>query len=188
MKRIFIAVDVSEEARRRVSNYIENLRREFPKIRVGWEKAEKLHLTLKFFGDCGEKQVGEIEKIIEQISSGISNFKLQISETGVFPDKRNPRVLWIDVKDETGNLAKINDLLEAECEKIGFQRERRKYVPHLTIGRVREPNRARELAKKHLANEFEPVEFAVSEIVIYESQLKPTGAVYLRVRSFEFQL
>jgi 2'-5' RNA ligase len=178
MKRTFVAVDISDEARSKVSAYIEALRNEFRQIRVGWDKPEKLHLTLKFLGDAGEKQLEELNDIVEEISAGISNFKLRIGETGVFPDSRNPRVLWIDVADEAGNLAKINEQLEAGCEKIGFPREKRKFVPHLTIGRVREPHRARELAEKHLRNKFEPVESAVAEIVIYESELLPAGSVY----------
>ena len=187
MKRIFVAVDISEEARRKAAAYIETLRGEVRQTRVGWDKPEKLHLTLKFLGDCEEKQLCELENIVGETASEISNFKLQIQETGVFPNARNPRVLWVDVRDEAGNLAKINDFLETECEKIGFERERRKYVPHLTIGRVREPNRARELAGKHLANKFEPVEFTVSEIVIYESQLKPTGSVYSVVSKYNLK-
>jgi len=186
MKRIFVAVDISEEARRKAAAYIEILRKEFPKIRVGWDKTEKLHLTLKFLGDTEEKHLRELEKQVEKIAAGMTNFELQIAETGVFPNGRNPRVLWIDVKDEQGNLAKINGRLEAECEKIGFAREKRKYVPHLTIGRIREPNRARELVRKHLENKFEPVEFAVSEIVIYESKLLPTGSVYSVMSKLRF--
>jgi RNA 2',3'-cyclic 3'-phosphodiesterase len=178
MKRIFVAVDISEEARRKAAAYIEALRGEFRTVRVGWDKPEKLHLTLKFLGDANENQLRDLEKTVEEISTRHSKFKLRILETGIFPGARNPRVLWIDVRDETQSLVKINNFLEAECEKIGFARERRKYVPHLTIGRVREPQKARDLAKKHLENKFEPVEFDVSEIVIYESELLPTGSVY----------
>jgi RNA 2',3'-cyclic 3'-phosphodiesterase len=178
MKRVFVAVDISDEAREKVEAYIETLRREFKQIRVGWDKPEKLHLTLKFLGDTDEKQLIELEKISAEISAEITNFKLQIVNTGVFPNTRNPRVLGIDVKDEAKSLAKINDRLEAGGEQIGFARDRRAFVPHLTIGRVREPHKARELANKHLQNGFEPVEFMVSEIVIYESRLLPTGSVY----------
>jgi RNA 2',3'-cyclic 3'-phosphodiesterase len=178
MKRIFVAVEISVEARRKVAAYIETLRNEFSKVRVGWDKVEKLHLTLKFLGDTDEKQVADLQKILNEISTNISNFKLQISNTGVFPDTKKPRVLWIDVIDEPGSLAKINALLEIECEKIGFAKESRKFAPHLTIGRIREPNNAKELARKHLQNKFEPVEFEVSEIVIYESKLLPTGSIY----------
>ena len=184
MKRIFVAVDVSDEARHTVAAYIETLRNEFPKVRVGWDKAEKLHLTLKFLGDANEKEVAELQNILDKISTNISNFKLQISKTGVFPDAKKPRVLWINVIDEQGNLAKISDLLESECEKIGFARESRKFIPHLTIGRIREPNNAKELAQRHLQNIFAPVEFEVSEIVIYESKLLPTGSDYSVVSKF----
>ena len=178
MKRIFAAVDISDEARRKVAAYVSDLRSEFPKIRVGWDKPEKLHLTLKFLGDTNEKQLSELEKIVAETSSNINSFNLQIAETGVFPNARNPRVLWIDVQDESGNLSKINERLETECAKIGFAREKRAFVPHLTIGRIREPHRAKDLASKHLENIFEPIEITVSEIVIYESQLLPSGSVY----------
>lgn len=178
MKRIFVAVDISDEARRKVSAYTETLRHDFRQVRVGWEKPEKLHLTLRFLGETSENQFGELKSFVQKISSEITNFGLKISETGVFPNAGNPRVLWIDIKDKDGNLAKINNLIETECERIGFDREKRKFVPHLTIGRVREPNRARDLGQKHLQNKFEPVEFEVSEIVIYESKLLATGSVY----------
>lgn len=178
MKRIFVAIDISLEARRRIAAYIETLRDEFRAVRAGWDKPEKLHLTLKFLGDTNEKQLAELREIVGEIAGKISKFSLRIAETGVFPNARNARVLWIDAKDEAGILTKINDLLEAGCERIGFEMERRKFVPHLTIGRVREPNRAQDLAKKHLENKFEPVEFEVSEIVIYESKLLQTGSVY----------
>lgn len=187
MKRIFVAVDISDEARRMAAAYIETLRNEFRQIRVGWDKPEKLHLTLKFLGETSENQLAELRKIIKTISREISNFKLQIAETGVFPNARSARVLWIDVKDEAGNLAKINDLLEAECEKIGFAKEKRKFVPHLTVGRVRDSEKAGELAKKHLENKFEPAEFEISEIVIYESKLLPTGSVYSVVSKHELE-
>lgn len=177
-KRIFVAADISAEARGRVSEYISELRREFAGLRVGWEKPEKLHLTLKFLGETDDAQLAELEKITEKIAENASPFNLQIAETGVFPSPRNARVLWIDFKDEQGNLARINKVLEAECENIGFARERRDFVPHLTIARLREPQKSHLLAEKHLQNEFEPVAFEVSEIVIYESKLQPAGSIY----------
>lgn len=178
MKRIFVAIDISMEARSKVSAYIETLRNGFPRVRVSWEKAEKLHLTLKFLGETNENQLVELIKIVKEIAAKISNFRLQISDTGVFSNVRNPKTLWIDVRDKQGNLTKISQLLENECEKIGFPKERRKYIPHLTIGRVREPHKSKNLAIEHLQNKIEPIEFEVSEIVIYESKLLPTGSIY----------
>ena len=192
MKRIFVAVPISAEARRRAASYIESLRAEFREARVGWEKAEKLHLTLKFLGDCDERQLRNLENAVANSaksffdSENIANFKIQISETGVFPSKRNGRILWLGLHDESGNLAKINRILETECEKMGFEKENRSFKPHLTIARLKEPHKSGHLAEKHLENTFEPVEFEVSEIVIYESKLQPTGSIYRKLKSFEF--
>jgi 2'-5' RNA ligase len=178
MKRIFAAVDISDEARRRVSAYSDALRREFSDLRIGWEKPEKLHLTLKFLGETNENQLNDLTKIVSKIAARISNFKLQISATGVFPSPRKPRILWLGINDKTESLQKISGLLETECERIGFPKEKRNFKAHLTIARLREPHKSTEIARKHLQNEFEPVEFEVSEIVIYESKLQSTGSIY----------
>lgn len=190
-KRLFTAIDISEQARRRVSGYIENLRRKFSGLRVGWEKAEKLHLTLKFLGDCDERRIKDLKTAVANAAKKFSetednkNIKIQILDTGVFPSKRNARILWLGLQDETKSLSKINQLLETECEKIGFEKEKRNFKPHLTIARLREPHKSEDLAAKHLENEFEPVEFDVSEIVIYESKLLPTGSIYNKLEKFE---
>ncbi|HEY0426933.1 MAG TPA: RNA 2',3'-cyclic phosphodiesterase [Pyrinomonadaceae bacterium] len=188
MKRVFVAIDVSDEARRRVSAYSETLRREFPHLRAGWEKAEKLHLTLKFLGDANEGQLNNLSETVGKIAGQISTFKLEIGGTGVFPSPRNARVLWLGVKDEKGSLLKMSEILEGESAKIGFRPETRNFKAHLTVARLREPNNAVEIARKHLQNEFEPVEFEVSEIVIYESKLQSTGSIYSIVSKYELNL
>lgn len=191
-RRIFTAIDISEQARQSVSRYIEILQKEFSNLRVGWEKAEKLHLTLKFLGDCDETQLKELENAVLMSvntflkSENTANFKIQISDTGVFPSKRNAKILWLGLHDESESLAKINQILETECEKIGFEKEKRNFKPHLTIARLREPQKSGNLVEKHLENAFEPVEFAVSEIVIYESKLQPTGSIYRKLKGFKF--
>jgi 2'-5' RNA ligase len=185
-QRIFTAIDISREARDRIVKYTENLRGNFSGVRVGWEKPEKLHLTLKFLGEASGEQIEKLKIALGKISENFSNFELQISETGVFPSPRNARILWLGLKDETGNLLKLNEMLESECERIGFARETRSFKPHLTIGRIREPQKSRELTEKHLGSKFEPVAFTASEIVVYESTLLPTGSIYSIVSKHSF--
>jgi 2'-5' RNA ligase len=187
MKRIFVAVDISNDVRRKVSTYIQELREEFSNLRVGWEKTEKLHLTLKFLGDTDENQLEKLREIVRNIAGQISKFSLKIAETGVFPAPRNARILWIDVKDEKGSLAKINRLLETECEKIGFSKERKNYKPHLTIARLRDVGKSKELAEKHLQEEFKPAEVEVAEIAIYESRFQPAGSIYQKVTTVQLK-
>jgi 2'-5' RNA ligase len=186
MKRIFVAVDISEEARSRASRYIENLRRQFSELRVGWEKPEKLHLTLKFLGDTDDEQLGKLTEAVEKTAREIPNFTLQISDTGVFPSQRKARVLWLGVKDEQGNLRKLNEVLEGECEKKGFVPEKRDFKAHLTIARLREPEKSRALIEAHLRENFAALEFEVSEIVIYQSQFLSQGSRYTIVSKHAF--
>ena len=179
MKRIFAAIDISEAARRRVAGYISDLRAAHSTVRAGWDNPEKLHLTLKFLGDIDEAQLHSLSEAVNETARQISAFNLRISRTGVFPSKKNAGILWLGVKDEKGILQKLNEILETECERKGFAKEKRNFKPHLTIARLRrEPQKSNELVEKHLQNDFESDEFKVSEIVIYESRLLKTGSIY----------
>ena len=182
MKRIFTAIDISDEARRKVSDYITNLRAEFSNVRAGWERAEKLHLTLKFLGDINETQLHNLTEAVNESAKQISDFKLRISKTGAFPSKKKARVLWLGIEDETENLQKLNEILEIECERKGFAREKRDFKAHLTIARLREPQKSMELIERHLRNDFESDEFTVSEITIYESRLQKSGSIYTKMQ------
>lgn len=186
-KRIFVAIDLPSFVKQAVSDYQNALKKIFNHLRISWEKTEKLHLTLKFLGNIDEKQLENLKIIVSQIAAANSGFQLQTTTNGVFPQLQNPRVLWIGLLDKENVLTEVNQKLEFECEKIGVSRENRRYVPHLTIARIREPKKSLSLAKKHLQNKFSAMEFEVSEIVVYESNLQPDGSVYLPVARFELK-
>ena len=177
-KRIFVAIDLSEEARDRVSTYITGLRNEFSKLRVSWARPEKLHLTLKFIGDTDKNWLRKLERAVSAVAGSHTSIDLSISGTGVFPSARKPRVLWLGIKGNTETLRKVSQEIEAEYEKLGFAHDKREFSPHLTIARLREPRIARELVEKHLAQQFKAVKFSASELVLYESSFLPTGSVY----------
>lgn len=178
MKRIFAAIDVSETARRAVSEYIEFLRGEFPRERIGWATAEKLHLTLKFLGETSDEQLKRFVGAVENTANKFQPFALEIGGAGVFPSARNARVLWLGVSDENNSLHKLSESLEEECGRQGFARENRKFKAHLTVARLKQkPDAA--LIEKHLTGAFQASEpFSASEIVIYESELLPHGSRY----------
>ncbi len=183
MKRIFVAVDISEAAKELVGKHQEELKKGFPTVRVGWEKREKLHLTLKFLGEIDDERLAELEVIVKKTAQKFSKFKLFLRNNGVFPNKKRAKILWFGIDDKKGSLTEIKENLEAELEKLGFAKEKRRFKPHLTIARLREPSK--DLVSKHLENKIEPVGFEVSGIVIYESELRPTGSVYKIVSKHE---
>lgn len=178
MKRIFIAIDISEEARNKAFAHIDKLRSEFPRLRVGWERPGKLHLTAKFVGDIDYAKLSGLDEAITDAANRIPPFKLKIDDCGAFPAVKKARVLWLGVEDPQGGFQRLYDAIETVCEKIGLARGTRNFKPHLTIARLREPEKSGVLVERHLRTNFEPVEFEAAEIVIYESRLQPAGSIY----------
>ena len=182
MKRIFIAIDISEEAREKAAAYFDGLRRAFPMLRVGWERPEKLHLTLKFLGDVNEVVLEKVRQTTMDIAALAWPFRLSLTRTGRFPPNGDPKTLWIRVEDG-GNLSEISARLNDSLYRIGINAEKRRFTPHLTIGRLREPERSQELARRHIDSKFDPVAFDVRRITIYQSRLLPKGSIYTRLAS-----
>lgn len=185
MKRIFVAIDISDSARARVADYIGRLRRAYPRLRVGWERPEKLHLTLKFLGEVGDPKLPDVAEAVARSAKRFREFYAAIAGTGVFPPRGDPRILWLGVLDG-GKMGQVADELEREFEKIGFDAEKRKFHAHLTIARLREPRDSVRLAADHIVNEFEPVGFEAREIFVYESELQPTGSSYRKLAAYPF--
>lgn len=68
MKRVFIGVDISERARNLAAEYVGNLRGRFPDVRAGWERPEKMHLTIKFLGDTNDEQLNAVYAALHEIA------------------------------------------------------------------------------------------------------------------------
>lgn len=183
MKRFFIAIDVPEKARRAAAAHIDVLRRAFPRSRVGWERPEKLHITLKFLGDLNDEQVVGLRQTVGKVVRQSEKFTVTIAGTGSFPPGGHPRILWLGAEDD-GTLEIIAARLEDELAESGFSREKRPFSPHITIARVREPRSSGELASLHTQTPIESVAFEVHEIVVYESKPQPSGSVYSTIANY----
>lgn len=181
MKRLFAAIKIHPS-----KNYISifneittSLRHE----RIKWVKPENMHLTLKFFGQTDEKQIPLITQAIEIGVAPLKPFILKIVNTGIFGSHYDPKVIWfgIDMQDEFDNLAKnVFD----ELSKSGWQRDRQNFIPHLTIGRIKEikdKSLFQQIISKYNAVEIQ--EEIVTEIILYESILHREGPLYEEVFS-----
>lgn len=180
MKRLFIAADISEEARQIVSGLVDRLRAEHPAKGVSWSKPENLHVTVKFLGDTDEARETKLIETLSSISSSYSPFQLQLDK----PELLGKRVVSVAVRSDSPTLFSLEMAIDTACERLGFEREGRRFHPHLTLARIRRPESARELSIRFLQTEIEPLSFDVREIVLYESELGPGGSVYRKVSSF----
>lgn len=184
MRRVFVAVDLKREARLELEKLIKKLvSKRWP---VRWEAIGKLHITLFFIGWADEEKIDLIKELLKEAVLGFPSFKIKIGRLGVFPDFIQPRVVWLGIKGDQQELVSLQRKVEELFFKAGFETERRKWLPHLTVGRVKKEARYR--AKKELGRQLNKLvtpefleESSVDRVVIYESKLKPTGSEYKKI-------
>ena len=176
--RVFCAVELPEAIRAAAAAHAARLRREFPDARASWARPEGLHITLKFIGEVEAARVEALARAAGAAVGGFSPFRLAVEESGTVPPRGAARVLWLGLKDESGQLARLRRRLEEECEADGFPREPRAFKPHLTVARLRTPQDAHALSEAHRRTPFGPHHFEVSELIVIRSELGPGGSRY----------
>ena len=175
--RCFIAISLPEEIRRQLGE-IQSKLKKF-NADIGWTRPEGIHLTLKFLGEIGEEKIESIKSALQKITSQHKPFEIEIGGTGVFPDTRRPRVLWVGMTKGLEETTSLAEQVESKMEELGFPKEERKFNPHLTLGRVKSPKNISQFTDTFL-NTMKPNlgKIHVDHISLYQSVLKPTGAEY----------
>lgn len=179
--RVFCAVALPSEVRARVAAHIEHLRSALPGVRANWDRAEKLHVTIKFLGEIELARVAALSLAASRAAASVPPFELAIEDAGAFPSQGPPRVIWLGVADSSGGLARLQSTLEDASADEGFTRETRPFHPHLTIARLRTPQGARRLAALHKDKSFEAARFPVEELLVLRSELGPGGSSYTEI-------
>lgn len=177
-KRMFIAVDLSKEARAAAAGMISAAEQDFPDAKVKWEFPAKLHLTLRFLGPVDDRKVAYVLNAVRTAATFTKLFNITLAGAGVFPNTRRPRVIWLGVREGREELTGLANGLEEALPAEYLQGEHREFSPHCTIGRIKAPESCRKLVHALEDRPFEPVSWTVNEIVLYESVLLPTGSVY----------
>jgi len=152
---------------------------------VKWVIPHSIHLTLKFLGNISPKMVSEITGVMENSAQNTKPFSLLVSELGVFPNTRSPRIIWVGLKGNTDILLGLQKCLDQSLAYLGFAPESKPFSPHLTLGRVRngiKPTQRRALAEKLSATKLKsrPVLY-VSVVKLMQSELTPQGAIYTQL-------
>ena len=180
MIRSFIAIDLPEETRKALTGIQEQLKQSRAGVR--WVRANSIHLTLKFLGDLHPDQVDDIAAVTTQAVRNEPLLTLRAAGLSAFPSQRNPRVIWVGIEGEVKRLTHIQTRLEHDLVPLGFAREQRGFRAHLTLGRVKDKRNRQALTEAMI--KLETVEFDsfdVTEIILYKSDLRPTGAIYTKL-------
>lgn len=182
--RLFVAIPLPAEAHDLAVAELNILRELGWPVR--WVREDGLHITLKFFGEVAPDRLETIEEMLGFCVDRMTSMSLAVTGGGVFPDSTRPRILRLDVSS-TPELELLQDRIERGGERIGFPPEGRPFHPHLTLGRMREGHRLPPGAIERLEAIAEQPGFTADRLVLFESELGPTGPAYRVRREFIFQ-
>jgi RNA 2',3'-cyclic 3'-phosphodiesterase len=185
MKRLFAAIKIhpSEEFLKTYNSLKIGLRF----CRITWVKPESIHVTLKFFGETEEKRIPDISRVLREVASSHQPFAAELVNVGIFGSSYSPKVIWFGIEkaEPLKNLG--NDVLKS-VESIGWEPDRQNFVPHLTIGRIKDvPDKQlfQRMIDEHKKTWMQ--EFRVQEFNLYESILQKEGPIYRVMESFKLQ-
>lgn len=172
--RLFIAVPVVNSVAKNIENWLEKM--DIPGKRV---RVENLHFTLCFLG---ERPVKEINNIKEALRDGLKDkkaFNLSLNGINAFPSKKNPRVLFIEAKKGKEELI---DLAQTVERTLSFYQRDKPFLPHLTVSRLkdyRDKGDKNDLESLFLDNkDVEFGEFKIDQVILFSSDLRPSGPIY----------
>ncbi len=174
--RTFIAIELPNEVKAALAALQNDLRQ--ARADVAWTKPDNLHLTLKFLGEVDAKQISEITNACNDAAVSADSFLLSIKSTGVFPNVKQPKVLWVGLAGAMDKLQSLQRQLDTNLHALGFAKETRGFNPHLTLGRVKSRLNEAAVRAKLLMAELPALSFTVSELVVMQSQLHPAGSIY----------
>jgi len=135
--RLFVAINFPEKVKKRIGLLIKELRK-FPSD-AKWVDDTNLHLTVQFLGNVPEAQIPAVVEALNCSVAGINPFGLELGGVGVFQSIERPRVFWMGVSGETAVLSRLHRQVQEGFSRLGFEPERRRFSPHLTLARLRSP-------------------------------------------------
>jgi 2'-5' RNA ligase len=173
--RCFVALDLP----RPVCNYLAGLADRFgQKGKVKWVPPDQLHLTLVFAGDLSAEQVDGLRADLATLE--VPPLTLHLGGLGHFPPRGEPRVVWAALGGDTIPLGELQERVAALAERHGVDRDRRGFVPHVTLGRVKSLFGALALIDQvqQVGATLRDKPFAPTALVLYRSELRPGGPVH----------
>jgi 2'-5' RNA ligase len=174
--RSFVCIEVPPSIKARIEELQRALHRS--DVPISWVKPSNIHLTIKFLGDVAASRIQSVRQAVERACQSVSPFEITVDGAGCFPSAKSPRVLWVGLAPLPDELRRLHSNIEAELEGEGFARDAKRFAPHLTMGRVRDPFKAKQTVENLLATGFAAETFRASEVIVMRSELHPSGSIY----------
>jgi 2'-5' RNA ligase len=184
--RSFIAIELPNEVKQALGR-IQGKLKNAGGAPVRWVDPGIIHLTLKFLGDIDAADTGKITAAMETAARAVSQFNIEVSGLGVFPNLQRVQIVWVGLSGELERLNQLQKRVETALTPLGFKPEGRNFTPHLTLGRVRDnarPDERQSLGRLVSGTDFkEKYVISVKSINLMKSQLTREGPIYTKIGS-----
>ena len=179
MKRLFFALNATVPLEKSFAPFLKKIRigADQREISVRWTPPENYHVTVTFMGETPDENVPALQKVLSDVCSRFQSFDLKIEDISGFSNEHDARVIYLGVQNKK-YLNEFKQALDQALEEAGLllHIDERNFVPHLTIGRLRNPRSVKDLISPLKRKSFGKVH--VNEIVLYESKLQGNFPVY----------
>jgi 2'-5' RNA ligase len=177
--RLFIAIDLDDDARAAIAGEQRRLKAAFDDSRsaIKWVRPEQMHLTLVFLGEVPETRA---PAIVDAISEPVAQapFDLTFAGLGVFPPRGAPNVLWVGAASGEAESIALQRQLADRVQRVGIAVERRPFHPHLTLARWK-TSRGADRARALEGVRHDPIATVrVDHATLYQSRLSSAGPAY----------
>jgi 2'-5' RNA ligase len=172
MSRLFLALPLPWEIKQTIFETVEQIKNQMSHSRVGWVRSEQYHITIHFLGDVDE---GIEDRLIFELRKGNypKPFQLTLGEVGAFPDKKHPQTIFVKTNIHLFAI-ELYKKLGGVLANLGFELDRRPWMPHITVGRVKVQS---EVLKPELILVPEQT-FCVESFILMASTLSAEGSFY----------
>jgi 2'-5' RNA ligase len=185
--RAFVALEIETEVRENLGKLVDRFRAKVDHVK--WVEPDNMHMTLKFLGEVPSIETHQFAGDIETITAATAPFTLTWRGCGAFPNLRAPRTLWVGTTTGSEAVTHLAEGIEEAMVERGIPAERRRFKPHLTIGRARRGNRptavVSNLLEKHADAELGSTR--VEKIVLFSSELTRSGPIYTKLATMPLQ-
>ncbi len=152
-------------------------------VRARWVRRENLHLTLWFIGEVDDAR---LQAILDALAApfSLAAFDVHLAGLGAFPAAGLPRVLWMGLRDGTGQMETLHREAGARLAATGFEPDRRPFAAHLTIARITTiaPRSAGSALRRILRERrADGGVTRVTAVSLFSSRLSPKGSTYTRL-------
>lgn len=184
--RSFVAVETPSTIQEVLIQRTSEIRNHYPSSIIRWVKSGNIHITLVFLGDLLEEDLGTLARSIGFEASQFKPFVISFSKMGVFPNSRNPRVLWAGLKVP-------DPFIEFQCKiqslssNFGIHKEDKPFFPHVTLGRIGRNKLSYNL--DNLTTMIRSIDISninpikVTNVRIFKSDLRPEGPSYTPIHT-----